>query len=70
MSGSFCVSIVFVRAVPNIMFVFCSGRIVGQVVYSYSTELILHFHLTFKYFLATLVTLRGHVYFTLILINL
>ena len=26
------------RAVPNILFVFYSGRIVGRIVYSYSAE--------------------------------
>jgi len=27
-----------IRAVPNILFVFYSGRIVGRIVYSYSSE--------------------------------
>jgi len=26
------------RALPNILFVFCSGRILGQIMYSYSAE--------------------------------
>jgi len=30
--------IVVDRAVPNILFVFYSGRIVGRIVYSYSAE--------------------------------